>query len=136
MKDTEMKTVRIGIASYEAQKRRLMAIARGEHVPGPDEPKIWFASIESVAQVLSTRNQALLRLIREVEPESVTELAALSGRKQGNLTRTLKTLQRYGLVDVETAGRARKPRAMADRFEVAFGAGELAAEEDIRRSVS
>lgn len=55
-----------------------MAIARGEHRPGPDEPKVWFASMESLARVLSDRNRALLDLISREQPDSITELAKLS----------------------------------------------------------
>ena len=41
-----MKTLRIGIASPAEMKSRTLAVARGELTLGPDEPKLWFASIE------------------------------------------------------------------------------------------
>ncbi len=50
-----MKTLKIGIASYEEMKARTLAIARGEIKPSRDEPTIWFTSIESLAQVLSEK---------------------------------------------------------------------------------
>lgn len=112
------RVVKVGIAPYEQQKARLMAIARGEHKPAADEPKIWFSSIESFAQVLSTKNQLLLELIATAEPGSVTELEALSGRKGSNLSRTLKTLARFGLVDLQRHGRTLIPRARYDRVSV------------------
>lgn len=121
MKYRGSRKVRIGIADYDAQKARLMAIARGDHKPAKDEPKVWFTSIESVAQILSSKNQELLKIIFEAEPESISHLAALSGRSQGNLTRTIKTLQRYGLVRLETSGRRKQPVAVANRFELDFG---------------
>jgi predicted transcriptional regulator len=93
-----MKTLRVGIASYEAMKARTMAIARGELEVKRGEPKIWFTSIESFARVLSERNRALLRLIAEMQPESLGDLADLSGRAKSNLSRTLKTMEQYGLV--------------------------------------
>ena len=96
-----MKTLKIGIASYEAMKARAMAIARGTHRAKRGEPKIWFTSMESFARVLSDRNRALLGLIAETEPQSITELAALSGRAKSNLSRTLKTMARYGLVGLK-----------------------------------
>lgn len=52
-----MKTLIVGIASYEQIKKRTLAIARGEYKPKKDEPKVWFTSIESLAQVLSTDNK-------------------------------------------------------------------------------
>jgi len=52
MKDIE-KTVKIGIMSQEKIRERTLAIAQGKYKPKPDEPKIWFTSIRSLAEVLS-----------------------------------------------------------------------------------
>ena len=49
-----MKILPIGIAPYADMKARAMAIARGELKSGPDEPKLWFASIESPFSVSGT----------------------------------------------------------------------------------
>ena len=92
------KTLNVGISSYEAMPARALAIARGECKPTKGEPKVWFASIESFSKILSQRNQELLRLIAQKKPKSLTELATLSGRKKPNLSRTLNTMERYGLV--------------------------------------
>ena len=93
-----MRTLRVGIASYEQMKARTVAIARGEYKPAADEPKVWFTSAESFARVLSDRNRALLGIIAESAPESLARLAELTGRKKSNLSRTLKTMERYGFV--------------------------------------
>ena len=93
-----MTTLRIGISSYEDMKARTLAIARGEYKPKRGEPRIWFTSMGSFARVLSDRNRALLELIAETQPDSIAELANLSGRAKSNLSRTLKTLEGYGLV--------------------------------------
>ena len=98
-----MKTLKIGIACYDRMKARTMAIARGEHQSANGEPTVWFTSIESFAKVLSQRNRELLALIARERPESLTELAELAGRNKSNLSRTLKTMSRYGLVEL-TAG--------------------------------
>ena len=58
-----MKTLKIGIATYEDMKARTMAIARGELQPRPGDPKVWFTSPESFAKLLSNRNRALLAQI-------------------------------------------------------------------------
>ncbi len=106
-----MTTLKIGIATYDQMKARTMAIAKGEHKPKRGEPKIWFTSMESFARVLSDRNRALLDLIIEAQPDSITELAELSGRAKGNLSRTLKTMERYGLVTLSKGIKGRiKPR--------------------------
>ena len=55
-----MAILKIGIATLEQYKARTMSIARGEYVPGSSEPKVWFQSLETMAQVLSDKNRALL----------------------------------------------------------------------------
>mgnify|MGYP007027781466 CR=1 FL=1 len=70
-----MSTLRIGIASYMQMKARTMAIARGELLPGPEEPKVWFTSMNSLAKVLSEDNRTLLRQIAATRPASLDELA-------------------------------------------------------------
>ena len=114
-----MKTLLVGVAGYERMKARTMAIARGQHKPANDEPKVWFTSIESFAKVLSQRNQALLALIASEKPESLTELAEIAGRKKSNLSRTLKTMSRYGLVELRAGPRGTLiPRVTYDRVRL------------------
>lgn len=96
-----MKILRVGIAGYEEMKARTLAIARGKHKPAAGEPKIWFPSAESFARVLSDRNRAMLQVIAECAPGSLARLAELTGRKKSNLSRTLKTMERYGLVRIK-----------------------------------
>ncbi len=100
-----MRTLRVGIASYEEMKARTLAIARGEHKPAAGEPKVWFTSAESFAKVLSDRNRALLAIIAESAPDSLARLAELSGRRKPNLSRTLKTMERYGFVRLSRGAR-------------------------------
>ena len=88
-----MKQLKIGITSYEKMKARTMAIAQGQYTPGRSEPKAWFTSMESFARVLSARHRALLGVIVQAEPESITEPASFSGREKSNIFRTLKTLE-------------------------------------------
>ena len=64
-----MKRMVIDIASQEAIRARALAIARGAHQPRASEPKVWFTSVRSLAEVLSDDNRALLRVIRVQKPE-------------------------------------------------------------------
>ena len=89
---------KVGIATHEELRVRALQIARGERRRLPDEPKIWFTSLESLAKVLSEPNRRLLRIIDERHPSSLAELEIMSGRKASNLSRTLKTMSQYGLV--------------------------------------
>jgi len=103
--DFKMKTLKVGIASLEEMKSRTIAIAKGKYKNSKGEPKIWFTSAESFAKILSEKNRALLELIAEEQPDSITELEALSGRKKSNLSRTLKTMATYGLIKLEQTER-------------------------------
>jgi predicted transcriptional regulator len=71
--------------------------------------------------VLSDKNRQLLRVIRENEPRTVMELAQLSGRAASNLSRTLRTLEGYGLVKLHRRAESRRavrPEALATEFLV------------------
>ena len=54
-----------------------------------------------MGEVLSDNNIRLLKLINEHHPESLGELARLSGRQTSNLSRTLKTMEKYGIVELK-----------------------------------
>ena len=114
-----MKTLRVGIASYKEMKAMTLAIARGQRKLMPSEPRIWFPSTESFARVLSAGNRDLLRVIAEKAPGSLVELAQLTGRKKSNLSRTLKTMANYGLVDLKRGPRGRlAPEVVHERVEL------------------
>lgn len=102
-----MKTLKVGIASYEDMKARTMAIAKGELRPKASDPKVWFTSPESFAKLLSNRNRALLAQIVDTNPASLNELASTTGRTPGNLSRTLKLMERYGLVRLHKGERGK-----------------------------
>jgi len=113
-----MKAIKIGIMPQEQIRARVLAIARGEFRPRPSEPKIWFTSMKSLAEVLSDDNRALLNIIRDTKPESVTSLAAATGRKPGNLSRTLKTMSNYGIVEMRREKKQVRPIAKATEFQI------------------
>lgn len=113
-----MKVIRIGIAPQARIRERMLAIARSELKPKATDPKIWFTSMRSLSQVLSDENRALLEVIRTAKPESISELAVLTGRTQGNLSRTLKTMSGYGLVKLVRIDRKMRPVAEAERYQI------------------
>ncbi len=108
-------------------KARTMAIARGELKPKPGDPTVWFPSTASLARVLSEKNRALLATIREETPKSLTALAEMTGREKSNLSRTLKTMSRYGLVKLshEAGGRV-TIRVPHERVSIDFPLGRPA----------
>jgi predicted transcriptional regulator len=61
----------------------------------------------------------LLEMIKNSKPDSVAELASLSGRKSSNLSRTLKAMEKIGVIEFEQESKIRKaPRVAYDRFEI------------------
>ena len=113
--------IKVGILSRQMYAKRSIAIARGEYIPKRGEPKVWFESLRSMAEALSSDNQDLLRLITEKNPQSLAELEQLSGRKKSNLSRTLKMLEGYGIVAVKRQDQRMIPSVKATDFKVEFG---------------
>ena len=113
-----MKPIFIGILSQEKIRERVLAIARGSYKPKPNEPKIWFTSMKSLAEVLSDENRALLHVIMETQPESISALAEVTGRKPSNLSRTLKTMSNYGIVELRRERNQVRPVAKATEFRI------------------
>jgi predicted transcriptional regulator len=108
--------LQVDIASYEDMKARTMAIVRGKRRVGRREPKVWFTSMESFARVLSAGHRKLLDLIAKKSPESLGEM---TGRAKSNLSRTLKTMEGYGLVRLTRGHRGRiAPKVVHDRIEL------------------
>ena len=113
-----MKAIVIGIMPLEKIRERVLAIACGEFKPKPGEPKIWFTSMKSLAEVLSDENRALLKVIKEIKPESISSLAEVTGRKPSNLSRTLKTMSRYGIVEMRREKNHVRPIVKTTEFRI------------------
>lgn len=106
--------------SREKFQRHVTEIAAGRYFPEKNEPKIWFNSIKSLSEVLNENNMKLLKIIDEQKPESIKELAALSKRQPGNLSRTLNTMARYGIIEMKKIGKSSKPVAKALDFNIQY----------------
>jgi predicted transcriptional regulator len=118
IKMSNENTVRIGIMTQEKIRERMLLIASGKYKPTAKDPKIWFTSMRSLAEVLSDENRALLHVIQETKPNSIKELSESTGRKPSNLSRTLKTLSSYGIVELIKESKQVKPIAKAVEFEI------------------
>ncbi len=113
-----MKTIVVGILPQEKIRERMLSIARGDYKPKSTDPKIWFTSMRSLAEVLSDDNRALLKVIQETKPQSISSLADITGRKPGNLSRTLKTMSNYGFVEMKRENRHVRPIAKGTDFRI------------------
>jgi predicted transcriptional regulator len=95
-------------------------------------PKRWFdseetaaraatdqTSAEAMVKLLSPGNLAVLEAIRRHKPASVRELAALTGRREASLSRTLKRFADLGIVSFEDGPhRTRIPALIARRVHL------------------
>ncbi len=115
------KPIVIGIMPQDNIRERVLAIARGDHKPKPGEPKIWFTSMKSLAEILSDDNRALIRVIAKTRPDSISALAMATGRKPGNLSRTLKTMSRYGIIELHREKNHVRPVAKTTEFRIFAG---------------
>ncbi len=107
------------VQNMENVKQQRCVIGIHGQTSDPDYPvDIWFDSLKSVANVLSKENQQLLKVIAEQQPQSVTELAALTGRAVSNVSRTLKTLGKYNLVKMQSTKTMLSPKVIHQEFLV------------------
>ena len=134
MKSKRVRVMKIGVMAPGDMRARSIAIAKGEYKPKSGEPKVWFPSLASAAQLLSDENRAMLRAIAEAQPQSIAEAAEVVKRSPGNLSRTLSKMERYGIVrlirsDQERPGRKPvKPVVQATDFEIStFSPGHITA---------
>lgn len=99
-------------------KRCIVGIRRTDmpvNAVGKYVPTVWFPSMATMAAVLSEDNRAMLRLIHERKPKSLTELAELTGRQVPNLSRTLRMMEGYGLVSIEKKRSRNSARGAGNR---------------------
>lgn len=118
-----MSKLKIGIMSRELFQRRMIDIAAGKISAKSGESKIWFSSIKSLGEVLSENNIRLLKLIKEHHPETLAELARLSDRQTSNLSRTLKTMEKYGIVELKKHAQKVQPIVKATEFDIQYAIG-------------
>ena len=107
-----MKSIRIGVASDQEIRQRVLDIASGRVKPSAQEPKIWVRSVDEFRKLMSEKNMNLLAAIRSQKPKSVSELAQSIDEDQGNLTKRLKMLASFGLVELKEGERTRGRTAL------------------------
>ena len=109
---------RYKIQSHQALRDEMRAVARGARRAPKDAAAPSFNSVTALLRLLTPENRELLALIRDRKPQSVAELAALSGRAAPNLLRTLAKLEAVGFVHMKTVKRRKVPVALVHRLRV------------------
>ncbi len=111
MTSYKIKTMR----DLEAEMR---AVARGEKPASADAPMPTFESVEALIRLLTPENRALLAIIRDHKPQSIAELAGMTGRAASNLTRTLAKLEAVGFVRIQSVARRKIPVSVIKKLRV------------------
>jgi len=94
-------------------EREMRTVARGERPAPADAAMPSFNSVDALVRLLTPVNRELLAIIRDRKPQSIAELAQMSGRAQPNLTRTLAKMEAAGFITMEAVGRRRKVPSVA-----------------------
>ena len=109
------------VKSHEQTVREFVEIIdtviRGEMVT-PQEPQYSFTSFEAFRKAMTPQRFALLKVIREKQPESIKELAAITGRDMKNISEDIKVLLEMDLIEMEKHGKNKAPRLHYDGFRL------------------
>ncbi len=108
------------VQSHKALRNEMKTVARGKKPAPADAAVPSFNSVQAVMRLLTPENRSLLAILRDREPQSVAELAEMTGRASPNLIRTLAKLEASGLVEVRTINRRKvhRPAAHMLRLEI------------------
>src|ERR1700741_1055523 len=107
---------RYKIQDLTSLEREMRSVARGERSPSADAAKPSFESVEALIRLLTPENRQLLAIIRDRKPQSINELAEISGRAAPNLTRTLAKLEAVGFVRMQTVKRRKVPTSAVHKL--------------------
>jgi predicted transcriptional regulator len=99
----------VKIQSHGALRKEMKAVATGRRQPPRHASGISFDSVETLLRLLTPKNRELLAIIRDKNPQSIAELAELTGRKSPNVTRTLGKLEAVGFIRMKTVKRRKVP---------------------------
>ena len=106
------------IQGYASLRKEMKAVARGEKPAPRDAGGTSFDSVEVLLRLLTPQNRELMATIRDRKPQSIAELAQLTGRAQPNLTRTLSKLAAVGFVRLNTVDRRKVPTTTINSLRI------------------
>ena len=106
------------VQNLRSLRNEMKSVARGERPAPADAARPSFNSVDAVVRLLTPENRALLAIIRDRKPQSVAELAQMSGRAQPNLTRTLAKLESAGFITMKAVGRRKAPSVAVKKIVV------------------
>ncbi|EIO4563127.1 transcriptional regulator [Vibrio parahaemolyticus] len=112
---------RIGIMSEGLIRRHMINVAAGNTTHNKHIPSLWFTSLDEASKLLCNENIELMILMSKEKPDSLSELAEISGHHIRELSRTLDDLSSKGFIQFEEKGSACRPIAVFTDFEIILG---------------
>ncbi|EKY4207238.1 transcriptional regulator [Vibrio parahaemolyticus] len=112
---------RIGVASEDLIRMHMISVAAGNISHNKHLPTFWFTSLDEVSKLLCNENIELMLLISREKPESLAELAEISGHHIHELSRKIDDLSSKGFIQFEEKGSACRPIAVFTDFEIILG---------------
>ena len=101
---------------FESALSDLQALDSDEEID--DKYVLSLPDENALERVLNAKNLELLRTTATENPDSVRDLARQVGRDIKNVSTALNELEELGLIEFETAGRAKRPVVWYDDIEV------------------
>jgi predicted transcriptional regulator len=106
------------IKTMHELEAEMRAVARGEKPAPADAARTTFESVDALIRLLTPENRKLLAVIRDRKPQSIAELAKITGRAASNLTRTLAKLEAVGFVSMQGEARRKIPVSIVKKLRV------------------
>jgi predicted transcriptional regulator len=124
MSDGSTLTVRVESASdfHDRVERRLESIESGNREAG--ESTLSVTDDATLSRIFDETTLALLRTISTHEPASMRETARLVDRDVKDVSRQLHELDEIGVVEIEDAGRSKRPVVPYDEIAVRVAVGD------------
>ncbi len=119
--EAKAKNITLGIKSLRDGLKdfadTFKAIKQGEHVQ-PEPERIYFTDFVAFRKAMTPQRFALLKMIREKHPESISCLVNLSGRNIKNISEDVKVLVNLGLVEISKTGKTKAPHLRYEKITV------------------
>lgn len=106
------------IQSLAALREEMKAVARGERPAPADASAPSFNSVAAVLHLLTPENRMLLAAIRDGRPDSIDDLARLTGYEDDDLSARLAMLEAAGFVRLDVVNGHTVPVAMIGRLHI------------------
>lgn len=109
-----IKSLRDGLQDFS---NTFKGLQKGEQVK-PLPEGIYFTDFEAFRKAMTPQRFALLKMIREKHPDSISGLAEISARNIKNVSDDVKALVNLGLVEISQTGKNKAPHLRYEKIIV------------------